>query len=402
MRQNPNRGRVYRCCACRDSTGRLLGPRCPKLSNARHGGWAFAVDLPSLTKRSTMRRTGFATKAAASAARAHVLECERAGVSLDDSETVASYLTCWLEAKSPSLKTNTVNRYSAYIHNDLIPALGAVPLERLTHDHVTQFIQRELATGRGPVTLRRCITTLSSALNDARRNHRLPHNAARFATVPRPPTPELTCWSTNQTSAFLRHCHAVEDPLADLFELMICTGMRKGETLGLHWADVDLDARALFVRWTLVSVDNSRSMLNAPKTHGSRAWVALSTRAVAALQRQRRRQCRQQVTARHHDNLDLVFARPDGQPLRPQYVLDHLRRLTADAGLPAIRVHDLRHIAATIMINQGVPIAVVSKTLRHRNVATTVDIYGHLTRDAAADGVSATCAALDAADARAA
>ncbi|WP_220090201.1 tyrosine-type recombinase/integrase [Micromonospora saelicesensis] len=102
------------------------------------------------------------------------------------------------------------------------------------------------------------------------------------------------------------------------------------------------------------------------------------------------------------DNLDLVFARPDGQPLRPQYVLDHLRRLTADAGLPAIRVHDLRHIAATIMINQGVPMAVVSKTLRHRNVATTVDIYGHLTRDAAADGVSATCAALDAADARAA
>ncbi|RAN98286.1 hypothetical protein GAR05_03023 [Micromonospora saelicesensis] len=102
------------------------------------------------------------------------------------------------------------------------------------------------------------------------------------------------------------------------------------------------------------------------------------------------------------DNLDLVFARPDGQPLRPQYVQDHLRRLTADAGLPAIRVHDLRHIAATIMINQGVPMAVVSKTLRHRNVATTVDIYGHLTRDAAADGVSATCAALDAADARAA
>ncbi|MEU4681340.1 tyrosine-type recombinase/integrase [Micromonospora sp. NPDC023737] len=400
MRRNPNRGRVYRCCACRDSTGRL-GPRCPKLSNARHGGWAFAVDLPSLNKRSTMRRTGFATKGAASAAHSHVLECERAGVSLDDSETVASYLTCWLEAKSPTLKTNTMNRYTAYIHNDLIPALGAVPLERLTHDHVTQFIQRELAAGRSPVTLRRCVTNLSSALNDARRNHRLPQNAARFAMIPRPPEPELTCWSTSQTSAFLRHCHAVEDPLADLFGLMVCTGMRKGETLGLHWADVDLDARALFVRWTLVSVDNSRTMLNAPKTprqpglgrpvHPRRRRVAAATPPPMPAT----------VTARHHDNLDLVFARPDGQPLRPQYVLDHLRRLTADAGLPAIRVHDLRHIAATIMISQGVPIAVVSKTLRHRNVATTIDIYGHLTRDAAA-GVSATCAALDAADARAA
>jgi len=94
--------------------------------------------------------------------------------------------------------------------------------------------------------------------------------------------------------------------------------MRKGETLGLHWADVDLEARALFVRWTLISVDNSRSMFNAPKTHGSRAWVALSARAVAALQRQRRRQHRQQLAARDYDDLDLVFARPDGRPLRPQ------------------------------------------------------------------------------------
>jgi site-specific recombinase XerD len=143
-------------------------------------------------------------------------------------------------------------------------------------------------------------------------------------------------------------------------------------------------------------------MFNAPKTHGSQAWDALSARAVEALQRQRRRQRRQQLAARRYEDLDLVFARPDAQPLRPQYVLDHRRRLTADAGLPAIRVHDLRHIAATIMINQGVPLAVVSKTLRHKNVATTVDLYGHLTRDAAADGVSATCAALDAADAQAA
>ena len=160
MRPNPNRGRVYRCCACRDASGQLLGPHCPKLSNARHGGWAFAVDLPSLDKRRTMRRTGFATKAAASEARAHVLECERAGISLDDSETVAAYLAQWLETKSPTLKTNTVNRYADYISKDLIPAFGAVPLERLTHEHVNQFVQRELAAGRALVTLRRCITTL--------------------------------------------------------------------------------------------------------------------------------------------------------------------------------------------------------------------------------------------------
>jgi integrase len=183
---------------------------------------------------------------------------------------------------------------------------------------------------------------------------------------------------------------------------MICTGMRKGETLGLHWADVDLDARRLFVRWTLVAVDNSRTMFNAPKTKGSQAWIALSSRAVDALTRQRRRQRAQQLAAVRYDDLDLVFPRADGQPMRPQYLLTHFRRATADAGVPNLRVHDLRHVAATVMLTNGVPMAVVSKTLRHKNVATTIDLYGHLTPDAAEAGVTTAAAALDRADAQAA
>ena len=402
MRPNPHRGRVYRRCACRGANGKQLGTHCPKLTNARHGTWAFAVDLPTLDRRKTMRRSGFATKAEASAALTNVLQCERAGVSIDDTETVADYLRRWFEAKAPTRKPNTVNRYRAYLDNDLIPAFGAIRLERLTHEQVAQFIRRELDAGRGLVTLRRCITTLSTALNDARRAHRLDHNAARYAQIPRRPRKELTCWSTAEASAFLRHCHAAGETLADLYELMIGTGMRKGEVLGLHWADVDLDARRLFVRWTLVAVDNSRTMFNAPKTKGSQAWIALSSRAVDALKRQRRQQRGQQLAAAQYDDLDLVFPRADGQPMRPQYLLNHFRRATADAGVPDLRVHDLRHVAATVMLTNGVPMAVVSKTLRHKNVATTIDLYGHLTPDAAVDGVTAAAAALDRADAKAA
>jgi hypothetical protein len=212
MRPNPHRGRVYRRCACRGSNGKQLGTRCPKLTNARHGTWAYAVDLPTLVRRKTMRRSGFLTKAEAPAALTTVLQCERAGVSIDDTETVADYLHRWFEAKAPTRKPNTVNRYRAYLDNDLIPAFGAIRLERLTHEHVAQFIRRELDAGRGLVDLRRCITTLSTALNDARRAHRLEHNAARYAQIPR----------------------------------------RTRKELGLHWTDVDLDARRLFVRWTPV------------------------------------------------------------------------------------------------------------------------------------------------------
>jgi hypothetical protein len=263
MRPNPHRGRVYRRCACRGANGKQLGTRCPKLTNARHGSWAYAVDLPTLDRRKTMRRSGFVIKAEASAALGHVLECERAGVSIDDTETVADYLRRWFEAKAPTRKPNTVNRYRAYLDNDLIPAFGAIRL-------------------------------------------------------------------------------------------------------------------------------------------GSQAWIALSSRAVDALKRQRRRQRAQQLAATHYDDLDLVFPRGDGQPMRPQYLLNHFRRTTADAGVPDLRVHDLRHVAATVMLSNGVPMAVVSKTLRHKNVATTIDLYGHLTPDAAEDGVTAAAAALDRADAQAA
>ncbi|GIE81711.1 site-specific integrase [Actinoplanes philippinensis] len=388
MRPNPNRGRVYRRCGCRDNTGKQIGAGCPKLASSRHGTWTFAVDRPNADNmRKTLRRGGFATKIQASEALSKVLECERAGVHLNDAETVAQYLTSWLDAKAPNLRTNTVLRYRAYINQDLIPAIGAVRLEQLTHEHVRQFISNQLTAGRGRVTLARCITTLSSALNDAVKQRRLSYSPARYAGLPRPARRNLTCWTTRQAEGFLRTCHRIDDPLADLFELMICTGMRKGEMLGLHWDDVDLDNRVLFVRHTLVSINNSRSMLSEPKTEGSRAWVALSQRAVEALRRQRQRKTT--------DPDGLVFTTKDRRPLRPQYVLDRFRQLTAEAALPRIRVHDLRHLAATIMLSAGVPIAMVSKTLRHKNLATTVDIYGHLTQEVAQAAVDATAAALD-------
>jgi site-specific recombinase XerD len=152
----------------------------------------------------------------------------------------------------------------------------------------------------------------------------------------------------------------------------------------------------------LVSVNNARIIFNDPKTPGSRAWIALSTRTVKALRRHGRRQRPQRTAGKRYHDHGLVFCRPDGQPLRPEYVLHHFRSLTADAGLPRIRVHDLRHLAATIMITSGVPLAIVSKTLRHTTPSVTVNIYGHLTHQAAQDAVDATAAALDAVELQAA
>jgi integrase len=252
MSSYTHRGRVYRRCACR-SVGKQLGAHCPQLaSDARHGTWTFAVDLPSLTgKRTTMRRGGYFTRKAATAALTRVLECERVGIWLDDRQTVADDLATLLAEKSRTLKPTTAAVYADYISKDLVPAFGAVRLEKLNHLHVAHFIDEQLAAARGATTIRRIVATLSSALGDAVRQRRLQHNPARYAPLPRPPKPILPCWTPADAATFLRHCAAVDDPLADLFELLVGTGLRKGEALALHWADAHLDKAVLFEPLTL-------------------------------------------------------------------------------------------------------------------------------------------------------
>ncbi|MFI8791935.1 tyrosine-type recombinase/integrase [Streptomyces sp. NPDC055105] len=163
--------------------------------------------------------------------------------------------------------------------------------------------------------------------------------------------------------------------MADLFEVLIGTGMRKGEALGLHLDDVHLDECVLYVRSTHSAIDNNRLALTTPKTRSSRNWVAVSTRVAATL-RHRAPTAPRPRSDPANPFTGLVFCQPNGQPLRPQLVLDRLHRLSDEAGVPRVTVHDLRHLAATITITAGVPFTVVSKTLRHSKLSTTANLYG--------------------------
>jgi integrase len=195
--------------------------------------------------------------------------------------------------------------------------------------------------------------------------------------------------------AFLRYCTSVADPLAPLYELILGTGMRKGEALALHWSDVHLDERVLFVRYTLSNINNSTPVFTAPKTKTSYGWIGLSDRVVAVLRRQAEHQhALKHAAGERYRDQDLVFTRHGGQPLRPEYVLRHFHHLTDAAGLPRTRVHDLRHFAATTMLSARIPLAMASKTLRHSTLSTTTEIYGHLLRHVAHDAVNAIATAL--------
>jgi integrase len=397
-----SRGQVGRICTCRGDDGRQLGKRCPQLaSDGKHGAWFFKVDMPRVNGRRTeMRRRGFPTKRAAQEALRSVLERHGAGVKVDDRETVAEYLTGWVADKARKLKPTTMAQYSAYVETIIIPALGSIPLERLAHEHVRRFVLDMEAAGRGVTTIRRVVAVLRSALADAVRQRRVMHNAAEHVPLPAEVRAEREPWTAAEAVRFLDH--VMEDRLGPLFEVAIGTGLRRGEVLALRWVDLDLDARVLFVRRTLSSV-NGRLVFTAPKTRGSAAGVGLSPRVVASLRVQRNRQDAERASwGDAYTNHGLVFAKESGEPLRPEYVLNRFYVLSDEVGLPRVHLHDLRHAAATLMLTNGVPLALVSKVLRHTKVSITSDLYGHLTREASTAAVDAAAAALDAAAAEAA
>ncbi|MER8104845.1 site-specific integrase [Kitasatospora sp. NPDC094016] len=352
------------------------------------------MDLPSPEEgRRTRRRSGYRSEQDARHALELVLAAERIGVFEDPKITVGAYLLEWLALKEKTLKASTYANYHAYVHKDLLPTFGRIRLVDLKALHIEKWSTDQRAAGRGPVAVYRAGAVLRSALGQAVRGKRLTYNPARRAITARPASPERLCWTPLQAAAFLRHnARHYADQLGDLFEVILGTGLRRGEALGLHWTDVHFMERKVYVRWTLSAVNNNELHLGPPKTKASLNWVSLNARAMDALRRQADHQ--QALLPPGAPLEGLVFAGVDGAPLRPQHVLKELRRRSAEIELPRIGVHDLRHTAATIMITSGVPMAVVSKTLRHSTLATTINIYGHLLKHAADEAVHALADAL--------
>jgi len=300
-------GSVFRRCGCRDqTTGRLLGGRCPKLKSAHHGSWYFSADLPSAGERRRVRRGGFTTRAAAVAA----LEALSGPLAGAQGLTTGEWLGRWL-ASRVSLRASTSRGYSAHVRGYLVPYLGGIPLAELSPADVQQMftaiIRSEAALGRpvSAATLRRIHATLRAALNAAVRARLLTSNPGRWpelpaAVRPRPQvwTPALTerwqqegwrpvvgVWTAGQTAAFLAQVR--DHRLYALFHLVALRGLRRGEAAGLTWSDLDLRAGTLAVTGQLQQL-GGRLVAGPPKSDAGRRVIALDTTTIAALRAHRR------------------------------------------------------------------------------------------------------------------
>lgn len=330
-------------------------------------------------KRRQWKVGGFKTKKEAEAHLASVLASLDKGTYVQpDRKTLEHYLVHqWLP--SLTVRATTKRSYEGHVRNYLIPHLGHLSLQKLSRTDLRLAFSRISTQGEPPpssTTVRRIHATLRGALNAALVDDLILRNPAVGLKLAAPSRAEMEIWDAEAVGGFLRA--TATDRLHPLYHLLALTGMRRGEAMGLRWADVDFEGSRVSIRQQVIQ--NGRSIdFGPPKTSRGKRSVALDVRSLEVLRAVRARQAAEKLAwGPAYDDLDLVFAKENGASERPDHVSAHFALLVEKHGLPPVRLHDLRHSHASVLLGSGVPAKAVSERLGHSSITLTLDTYSHV------------------------
>ena len=289
----------------------------------------------------------------------------------------------WLPMTEGRVKPSTFHSYRQNMEIHVLPALGSRPLQQLTVMMLNALYARLQSEGSGhgalsAKTVRYIHTIVHKALEDAVDAGLAAKNVADRAKPPRPSrvsTREVGSWEAHELAQFLASVRGTR--LEAVWRLAAMTGMRRGEVLGLRWADVDLAAARLSVRHALVAVGYD-VIESTPKSHNARV-IDLDPETVELLRSHRQQQVQEREEwGVDYEDHDLIAAREDGSPIHPHSFSQSFGRLVRRATVRTIRLHDLRHTHATLALKAGVPVKVVSERLGHESPAFTLKQYAHV------------------------
>ena len=261
-----------------------------------------------------------------------------------------------------TLAPSTVRSYSYLIRDHIQPEIGRIRLIDLRPKQLQSLYSLKLNAGLSKRTVQYIHAILRRSLNEALRSGLIIRNPKDAVTPPRPAKKLPQTLSTDEVNVYLK---SVEDHhWYPIYLLAITTGMRKGEILGLQWGDVDLEHGAVNVQRTLVDIQG-KVMLGEPKSSTAKRNISLSGKVVEAL---RQRQLDE----------GLVFTTSTGRPISQRNLTRHFHASLEKAGLKKMRFHDLRHTAATLLLQANVHPKIVQEMLGHSTIVLMLDTYSHV------------------------
>ncbi len=300
-------------------------------------------------------------------------------------------MTVWVLNVAPSVKLTTAKFYRDYVRRYTVD-IAALPPEQLRPHHIQQLYAKLLQQGLSSSTVHHLHAVLHRAFDSGVKQGLFLQNYCDLIDAPRVANREMQTFSAAQARVFL---DAIQSSRYQaLFALALSTGMRQGELLGLTWENVDLERGVIYVKSNLqwlkrddslpgehTRTEKSEPIMQEPKTSKSRRMVFIGSLVKELMVEHRARQAEmRQALQWQNQKWNLVFTTLKGGPLHPS-TLVHLyyEPLLKKAGLPKIRFHDLRHTAASLLLEAGINSKVVSEMLGHSSVTITLTLYAHAT-----------------------
>jgi integrase len=306
------------------------------------------------------------------------------GSVLPANTTVSDWLEHWMSEVLPGdpIKESTRASYIDLTRRYLLPAIGGIRLTELQPADVRVMLANMGKRGLKGNTIRLARTTLNKALKVAMIDGHINRNVASLVPGPRKDSTPRRTMTPEQVTALLDAADG--DQLEALIHLLIATGLRRSEVLGLSWRDVELSATppTISVVNALTAV-KGRLVLGSPKTARTRRKVYIPERTAEVLKSLKSRQNRERLAAGRAwaegwEGSDFVFTTPIGTPLDPSNLRARLQPILTTAGIGHWKIHEFRHTAASMMLTGGVPLKEVSEAMGHSSIAITADVYGHL------------------------
>lgn len=314
----------------------------------------------------------------------------------------AAFVTEWQEKYAKKeLATKTLNTHLRFLNNRILPVFGHMRLDQIEPFHIVKFLsdlgepgsrndgkEGRLSSG----TIHYIYRILKNIFSRATEWKIIKTNPLADIKRPKVIQKEFEVYDENEVQKLLAALATEPILWQVMITLAITTGLRRGELLGLDWnKHIDLESGIIEVKQTISSMVNGEPIITEPKTKKSKRKVSLPDAMTERLKEYylHARKLRFQMGDlwRGGDHF-FVFCHPDGKPFYPETPYLHFRSFLKKHGLRYTTFHSLRHLSATILINQGVHAKIISERLGHSNINTTMNVYGHALRSADKEAAS--------------